>query len=96
MQRKTNFSERKQNEIINIFYVPTPTPNKRIDHKMDFSEDADADDENMDPDVSEDQRPFLERLRHLDGEHSDNSIRLNFGLVDICTLAQSHYVHTMF
>jgi len=80
VQRKTNFSERKQNEIINIFYVPTPTPNKRIDHKMDFSEDADADDENMDPDVSEDQRPFLERLRHLDGEHSDNSIRLNFGL----------------
>merc|ERR1712012_265069 len=79
VQRKTNFSERKQNEIINIFYVPTPTPNKRIDHKMDFSEDADADDENMDPDVSEDQRPFLERLRHLDGEHSDNSIRLNFG-----------------
>jgi len=46
---------------------------------MDFSEDAD--DENIDPDVSDDQRPFLERLRHLDGEQSNNiSIRLNFGL----------------
>ena len=46
---------------------------------MDFSEDAD--DENIDPDVSDDQRPFLERLRHLDGEQSNISMRLNFGLV---------------
>ena len=52
---------------------------------MDFSEDAD--DENIDPDVSDDQRPFLERLRHLDGEQSNNiSITLNFGLVSNCIL----------
>ena len=49
------------------------------------------DSENVNPDIPEEQKPILERLRHLSGEMdpmaldlnqltSSNSIRLNFGL----------------
>ena len=49
------------------------------------------DSENVNPDIPDEQKPILERLRHLSGEMdpmaldlnqltSSNSIRLNFGL----------------